>query len=148
MEVEAPRPLVLVVDDDEDHVMMLEVGLEAHGFAVITAGSCAEAKRMLDSRGADALVADLTLGDGTSLDLLTTVGQRPRVAVVLSGYDAPEDVARTLAAGYDAHLVKPASFDVLTGILRDGLERASSGVRLAKTSPPASLAHGAKRSAG
>jgi len=130
----APRPLVLVVDDDEDHVMMLEVGLDGHGFSVLTAYSCADAKRLLEERAPDALVADLTLGDGTSLDLLGGVVRRPRVAVILSGYDAPEDVARTKAAGYDAHLVKPASFEKLARVLHEGLERTSSGIRLAKTS--------------
>lgn len=112
--------------------MMLELGLESAGFSVITAYSCAEAKHLLASRAVDALIADLTLGDGTSLALLEGLARRPRVAVVLSGFDAPDDVARTKAAGYDAHLVKPASFVAITGILRDGLERASSGVRLAK----------------
>lgn len=147
MSGESPRPLVLIVDDDEDHVMMLEVGLEAQGFAVITAYSCAEARHLLDTRGVDALVADLTLGDGTSLDLLTSLARRPRVAVILSGYDSPEDVARTKAAGYDAHLVKPASFELLARVLREGLEHATSGVRLAKASSDVAV-RSSKRSIG
>jgi DNA-binding response OmpR family regulator len=144
---EAHSPVVLVVDDDEDHVMMLEVGLESAGFSVLTAYSLAEASKLLASRHVDALVADLTLADGTSLDLLAKAPRRPRVAIVLSGFDAPEDVAKTRAAGYDAHLVKPASFGDLTRVLRDGLERSLSGVRLAKAKAP--LVNGlVKRSTG
>jgi DNA-binding response OmpR family regulator len=141
------RPLVLVVDDDEDHVTMLEVGLEASGFEVLKAYSCAEARQLLATFGPDAIVADLTLGDGTSLDLLGSVARRPLVSVILSGYDGPDDVARTRAAGYDVHLAKPASFEVLARALREGLERATSGVRLAKTSAPPPDAQ-AKRTAG
>jgi two-component system response regulator RegA len=145
---EGPRPLVLVVDDDEDHVTMLELGLAGAGFSVITACSCAEARHLLGAHAVDALIADLTLGDGTSLSLLDGLARRPRVAVVLSGFDAPEDIARTKAAGYDAHIVKPASFSDLARVIRDGLERTSSGVRLAKASPRPSDAADTKRSTG
>jgi DNA-binding response OmpR family regulator len=144
---EAYSPVVLVVDDDEDHVMMLELGLESAGFSVLTAYSLAEASKLLASRHVDALVADLTLADGTSLELLKKAPTRPRVAIVLSGFDAPEDVAKTRAAGYDAHLVKPASFADLTRTIRDGLERTMSGVRLAKSRAPLVRGPG-KRSTG
>jgi DNA-binding response OmpR family regulator len=145
------RPIVLVVDDDEDHVMMLEASFDAAGYAVVTAGSFADASAKLLSCPIDALVADLTLGDGSALDLLTPLGdRRPRVAVVLSGFDRPEDFERARAAGYDAHLVKPTSFDRLTALIADGLRRRASGVQLAKTrafdtdDPPVN----SKRSAG
>jgi DNA-binding response OmpR family regulator len=129
---EAARPLVLVVDDDEDHVTMLEVALESSGYAVVTAFSFAEARSVLASRDVDALVADLTLGDGSSLDLIAESGaRRPRVAVILSGLDAPDDLDQTRRAGYDAHLVKPTSIEQLDAVLTEGLQRRRSGVRLA-----------------
>lgn len=125
---------MLVVDDDDDHVMMLEASFESVGYAVITAHSFAEASKKLRAHHVDALVADLTLGDGSALDLLTPLEKdRPRFAVVLSGYDRPEDRERALAAGFDAHLVKPMSFERLTALLADGLRRRISGVQLAKT---------------
>lgn len=126
------RPVVLVVDDDEDHVMMLEASFDAAGFAVLTAGSFAEASAKLRDEYVDAMVADLTLGDGSALDLLTGLERRPRVAVVLSGFDRPEDFDRARAAGFDAHLVKPTPFERLTTLINDGLHR-PSGIRLAKT---------------
>lgn len=124
--------LVLVVDDDADHLLMLEALLEATGYAVITATSCAEGRALLMSRRIDALVADYSLGDGTASDLLRDLGEsRPRVALVLSGFDANEDVARTLEAGFDAHLVKPTSIDLLRELLAEGLRKSESGIRLA-----------------
>ena len=124
--------LVLVVDDDADHLLMLEALLESAGYAVITATSCAEGRALLMSRRVDALVADYSLGDGTASDLLRGLGdRRPSVALVLSGFDASEDVARTLEAGFDAHLVKPTSIDLLRELLAEGLRKSESGIRLA-----------------
>jgi DNA-binding response OmpR family regulator len=127
--------VVLVVDDDCDHLLMLEALLDAVGYAVITATSCAEGRSLLMEREIDALVADFSLGDGTASELLRDLGdRRPRVALVLSGFDASEDVTRTLAAGFDAHLVKPTSIDVLRATLAEGLRKSPSGVRLASRS--------------
>ncbi|MCL2778916.1 MAG: response regulator [Polyangiaceae bacterium] len=126
-------PVVLVVDDDEDYLMMLEASFDAAGFVVQTALSFAQARTKLFEHHIDALVADLTLGDGSALDLLHPLGDdRPTVAVVLSGFDRPEDFDRTLAAGFDAHLVKPMPFDRLVHIISDGLYSRESGVLRAR----------------
>jgi DNA-binding response OmpR family regulator len=126
---------VLVVDDDEDHLLMVEALLEAVGYDVITASSCAAGRKVLSERSVDALLADLSLGDGTALDLLRDIGpRRPRVAVVLSGFDSTEDVARTVQAGYDAHLAKPTPVELLRETLAAGLRDHPSGVRISATS--------------
>lgn len=124
---------VLVVDDDVDHCLMLEVALQCLGYEVMLAHSYHAAVALLRDRDVDALVCDLTLGDGTALDVLHGAGdRRPRVSVVLSGFDAEEDRERSLSAGFDAHLVKPTSIDQISEVLAKGLRRPHSGVRLAK----------------
>lgn len=131
------RPLVLVVDDDADHGTMLEALLEADGFSVVIAMSRAQARATLESRMVDVLVADLSLGDGTALDLVAGLGtHRPRVAIVLSGFDSVADIERTMRAGYDAHLAKPTPLEVLRQVIKTGLSRMPSGVRLAKATLP------------
>ncbi len=133
--------LVLVVDDDCDHLLMLEALLDAAGYTVITATSCAEGRAVLREHDVDALVADYSLGDGTASDLMRDLGdRRPRVALVLSGFDAHEDVERTLDAGFDAHLVKPTSIDVLRCALAAGLREARrTGADVGQgTKPPTS----------
>ncbi len=134
MVVGAQRPLVLVVDDDADHGFMLEALLESDGFDVVTATSREQAQTILGGgRFVDVLVADLALGDGTALDLMKGLpaARRPRVAIVLSGFDSVDDVERTLRAGYDAHLAKPTPLDVLREVIAVGLRKRPSGVRLA-----------------
>lgn len=125
---------VLVVDDDVDHCLMLEVALECLGYEVALAHSYRDAVALLRAADLDALICDLTLGDGTALDVLAAVGaRRPRVSIVLSGFDSEEDRERSLAAGYDAHLVKPTSIEEIGRVLSKGLRRPTSGIRLAKT---------------
>jgi DNA-binding response OmpR family regulator len=123
--------VVLVVDDDSDHLLMLEALLDDAGYTVITATSCAAGRALLKERDVDVLVADYSLGDGTASELLRDLGdRRPRVALVLSGFDASEDVERTLDAGFDAHLVKPTSIELLREMVTEGLRKSPSGVRL------------------
>ena len=47
----------------------------------------------------------------------TAAGQRCRL-IALTGYGMAEDRARTRAAGFDAHLVKPVEIDALLAALR------------------------------
>ena len=48
--------------------------------------------------------------------------------IALTGYGQPNDIERSRAAGFDAHLVKPAELRLVLGALRNEppLERASS----------------------
>ncbi len=140
-------PLVLVVDDDEDHAFMLGALLEGDGFSVVSATSRAAGRAILESREVDVLVSDLSLGDGTALDLLVGLDEshRPRAAIVLSGFDSAEDVARSMKAGFDAHLAKPAPLATLRQAISSALGLAPSAVRLAKSKVAPAL--GVKRSA-
>lgn len=114
-----PSTTVVVVDDDEDNVLVLEVGLQSLGFQVKSARSMREALSLLAAGEADALVTDYALGDGTALELLATLGtNRPRLAVLVTGHGSPEHVAESRAAGFDAHLVKPIDLRQLERTLR------------------------------
>ena len=118
------RPTVLVLDDDEDNVAVLEAALVARGFDVRTAASSAEARALLSELTVDALVTDLSLGDGNALDLVLELGaRRPKISILVTGYGSPADHARSRAAGFDAHLVKPIAMEQLEAALRRGLAR-------------------------
>jgi DNA-binding response OmpR family regulator len=118
------KPTVVIVDDDEDNVLVLEAALEVAGFDVRIARSLREARSVLESSPADALVTDYALGDGNAVDLLSGLGaRRPRVAVLVSGYGSPEDIARSREAGFDAHFVKPLELGQLERALRAALAR-------------------------
>jgi len=75
---------ILIVDDDTDYLLQMEIQLKAAGYDVITAGSAAEAGKLLD-RQFDLAVVDLMMEE---LDAGFTLcyrikKQKPGVPVVL-----------------------------------------------------------------
>jgi DNA-binding NtrC family response regulator len=117
-----PQHTVLVVDDDEDNALVLEAMLTSNGFVVRTAASCHEARTILATSSVDALVTDFSLGDGDAHQLLASLGSKPpRVSVVVTGFGSAEDRAKSHAAGFHAHFVKPIAFDELQKLLRTAL---------------------------
>lgn len=118
------RPLsVLLVEDDADTRYVLSRLLRGAGHSVTTADSVATARRVLTSaEGAavELLVSDLSLPDGSGLDVVRalrelplTPTRQPVAAIAVSGLGMADDVRASLEAGFDQHLTKPISFDVL-----------------------------------
>jgi DNA-binding response OmpR family regulator len=100
---------VLLVEDHEDSAATLSMVLSLKGYEVQVARTLAEARGMADR--CDILISDISLPDGTGLDLLREVRRRRDVkAIAVSGYGTEADVRRSEDAGFVEHLVKP--FDV------------------------------------
>ena len=70
----------------------------------------------------DALVSDVTLPDGSGLELAAEVKKRQPLskAVALTGWDRPEDREQGLRAGFDEYLTKPVDFYRLRALLTNG----------------------------
>jgi len=106
---------VLVVEDDADSREAIALTLEVHGAHVRSAGSADEALAQLDGGPLDAILSDLSMPEMDGYALFARLRARgidvPVVAV--SGFATPEDRARTLAAGFSAHVAKPVDVDVL-----------------------------------
>ncbi len=105
----APPPVsarVLLVEDNEDSAAALAELLRVHGYDVLVAGSMRDALQIAD--GADILISDIGLPDGSGLDLLRAiVARRPMPAIALSGYGTAEDLRQSAEAGFERHIVKP-----------------------------------------
>jgi PAS domain S-box-containing protein len=115
---------VLLVDDHTSTARLLGRLLRSHGYETSSATTLAEARRMV-SGAPDAIVCDLMLPDGHGHDLaneLSLTKNRPALLAV-SGHGSPDDVRAALAAGFDAHLTKPAAPDVLMATLARLLRR-------------------------
>lgn len=88
----------------------LRILFEASGYAVLTAGSVAEAVAAAAATPPDVMLLDLSLPDGSGLDVvaaLAAAARLPRAIVALTGHDDDDVRARCLAAGCRAVLVKP-----------------------------------------
>jgi len=112
--VAAPRSTrrrVLVVDDNEDARMLLGDILERAGHEVRAADSGPAALGLLDEFEPEIAVLDVGLPamDGYELGsrLRALLGDRAPALVALTGYGQEADRARSKAAGFTAHLVKP-----------------------------------------
>ena len=113
---------VLVVDDNEDAADSLAQALRLAGHEVDVAynGMCALAR--VRTRSPDFVLCDLGLPELSGFDFARAIRREhaDRIRLVaISGYARPEDIRRSLEAGFDAHLAKPAqSADIERLLLR------------------------------
>jgi DNA-binding response OmpR family regulator len=83
---------------------------ESTGRRVSVVRTVAEAINTARADPVDLMLLDLTLPDGSGLDVLQELGaqaKRPRVSVALTGRDEPDIVRRCYDLGCTAVLVKP-----------------------------------------
>ncbi len=106
--------------------------LELLGHDVVTARSMREALATVPpAAGCDVLLTDLGLPDGTGWELLGRLGaDRPPYALAMSGYGMSADVAKSKAAGFRHHLIKPMGQEQLIDCLQEAaVERDSANQR-------------------
>ena len=117
-----PPPLrVLVVDDNVDTVLSFSMLLQASGHEVRTAHDGLTAvQTALDDRP-DVMLLDIGLPGLNGYEVAKRVRQHPQlrevVLVALTGYGQDSDRATSLQAGFNHHMVKPASFEQIKQIL-------------------------------
>ncbi|WP_114228603.1 MULTISPECIES: response regulator [Sphingomonas] len=119
---------VLVVEDDEVLREALETGLMLAGFTVDPVGTIADARAAVVDWTYDAVVLDLTLPDGSGLDLLAD-WRKSDLAIpvlLLTARNATRDRINGLDGGADDYLGKPFDLDELAARLR-ALSRRQQG---------------------
>jgi CheY-like chemotaxis protein len=84
----------------------------------IAAATMREALRAIPESRCDVLISDIGLPDGDGWELMRRLnGQRPRYAIAMSGRGLADDSARSRAAGFRHHLVKPAGPEQIAALL-------------------------------
>lgn len=121
------RPLVLIVDDDDDTRELYVQGLGAFGFEAIAAADSEQAFLRAWQCHPDIVVTDLTLRgrDGWQLlhDLKCDARTQAIPVVLLTGYGGPSLRIRAEREGCAGFFVKPCLPDELATELRQVLER-------------------------
>ena len=114
------RLRVLVVEDHLDTREMLCMLLQMYGHDVVTAQSKREALSAAPAAHCDVLLTDIGLPDGTGWDLLRELGSAaPPYALAMSGYGMDLDLAKSKAAGFRHHMIKPMGQDQLQNYLHE-----------------------------
>jgi CheY-like chemotaxis protein len=104
---------VLVVDDEPDVRDMLTMILEGAGVEVTVAGNADDGVEAVTRELPDLIVSDIGMPREDGYSLLRRVRSLPAHrgghtrALALTAYARPEDVTRTLTAGYQRHVAKP-----------------------------------------
>jgi CheY-like chemotaxis protein/nitrogen-specific signal transduction histidine kinase len=118
----APRR-VLVVDDNEDAADSLAALLQLSGHEVVVAYDGHQALKAADEFRPEVVLLDVSMprmdGHEAARRLRATEWGKSIYIVALSGFGQDQDRARSLAAGCNAHLIKPVAptdlDDVLAG---------------------------------
>jgi len=106
---------VLIVDDDADSADSLAMLLKVAGHATEAVYAAQEALERVITFGADVVLVDIGLPDMNGYELARALrAQAGSVQLVaVTGHSHPDDIARSQAAGFAAHLVKPVSLPEL-----------------------------------
>lgn len=112
---------VLVVDDNPDSAESLALLLRVEGHLVETAHDGHRAVALAEQFQPDVILLDLGMPDMNGFEVCEEIRSRPWGRSVLmvaqTGWGQAQDRARTLEAGFDAHLTKPIDPEVVQEML-------------------------------
>ncbi|MFH1151170.1 MAG: ATP-binding protein [Actinomycetota bacterium] len=129
-DVEALR--VLVVEDDPDLSRQITKILKrAFDVEVETAGTCADARRLLASHSFDVVTLDYMLPDGRGLELLEEFFEKdaPPRAIMVTGHGDEETAVRSFRESASGYVVKDAQMGLR---LTEAIEKALAEIRLSR----------------
>jgi two-component system CheB/CheR fusion protein len=112
---------ILLVENHADTLRWLSLYLNDLGHTVVPARTLAGAKAALDHpECCQVLLSDIGLPDGTGWELLEQAKPAKGIhAMAMSGFGMNADSARSLAAGFKHHQLKPFKTSELDKILRE-----------------------------
>jgi DNA-binding NtrC family response regulator len=123
-----PKPLVMVIDDEQGILDVVGRFAQRAGFEAITCSSGRDAIAQLQLRRADLVMVDLRMPDVGGLDVLRAIRDiDPRCqAVLMTGYASVDTAVEAIKLGAMDYLSKPLDFPRLEQLLahvRDDSER-------------------------
>jgi PAS domain S-box-containing protein len=108
----AKRLRILVVEDNQDAADSLRLLLELFGYDVAVAYSGPAGVKAAEDWQPDVVLCDIGLPGMNGYEVAGALRRNPATAnarmIAVTGYGSDEDRRRSEAAGFDAHLTKPA----------------------------------------
>jgi CheY-like chemotaxis protein len=122
---------VLIADDNKDTADSLALVLQTSGYTVTVANSSHDALAAAMRERPDVLVLDIGLPGMTGYELARRVRQeawgRHALLLAVTGWGHEDDKERAAAAGFDAHLTKPADTKALERLLASFFKQRHTG---------------------
>jgi signal transduction histidine kinase len=124
--VDAGKPTVLLIEDNEDGREMMATMLEAFGYSVQQAADGIQGVQMAHAVAPEVALVDIGLpgidGYEVARRLRKEDGTRNIRLIALTGYGLADDQRRVLEAGFDLHLVKPVDINQLLDAIGSGTQ--------------------------
>ena len=118
------KPLILIVEDDEDMARLNTRLLERQGYDALVAYSAAEARQIFQQQQPDLYVLDIMLPDGDGLSLCREIRRKHDEPVLfLTGKSETSDVINGLGTGGDYYLTKPYDRKEFIAVVKSLLRR-------------------------
>lgn len=123
----APRPSVLLVEDEPAQRAVLSYNLEAEGFEVRTADNGEDALSLINEEAPDLILLDWMMPHVSGIEVCRRLKARPETRgipiIMLSARSEEVDKVRGLETGADDYVIKPYSVVELMARLRAQLRR-------------------------
>lgn len=122
---------IFVVENHSDTLKWIRLYLEESGHIVQSAQTIAEAIERFPGSGAEVLMSDIGLPDGTGWELMERLQPSSEIfAIAMSGFGLNADSSRSRAAGFHHHLLKPFKPAELDRILNEAAQKLASRVSI------------------
>ena len=122
---------IMVIDDNHDAAELLALNLEMDGHEVQAIMVPEKAVAAVLDWQPQVVLLDIGMPGMDGYEVARRLRQQPQLAglriVALTGYGQPDDTQRAREAGFDGHLVKPASLESITAMLQSLGVGAGSG---------------------
>ncbi len=120
--------LVLIADDDRAIRTVLSQALARAGFRTRSTGTCSTLYRWIEEGEGDAVITDVMMPDGDSLDMLPSMKRRrPKLPfIVMSAQNTVMTAIRAAEAGAYEYLPKPFDLQELISHVRKAMSGASA----------------------
>jgi DNA-binding NtrC family response regulator len=128
----------LIVDDEANSRLGVRTYLEAYGYEIEEADTCAGALAILRATAPDLLLLDYVLPDGTALDVLRELKQNSidLPVIVLTGHGTSELAVTAVKEGAEQFLTKPVELASLTTVIDRVIEHQQNSRRVKATHSP------------
>jgi CheY-like chemotaxis protein len=123
----APRPRVLVVDDNRDSADSLRLLVGLLGVETHVAYDGEAALLAMTAFRPAVVILDLGMPGMDGWEVARRIRSEPHhkevILIALTGWSQPQDRRRSAEAGFDHHLIKPVDLVVLQGVLIPAREK-------------------------
>lgn len=123
---------ILLVDDDSDFTAAMQKLLQAEGHDVDTAATAEDAKTLLARKTYSLLFVDLSLPDGSGLELIQKNGPK---AIIITGHPSIKTAITAVRGPVIDYLVKPLDKKQLLACIADAEESGGKANKQGSTGP-------------